>query len=110
MSSAITHWWVQRLTSVALIPLGVWLVWASLNLAGAGYADAAAFVVRPINAVMIVVTAVIVLHHTQLGIQVVVEDYIPEKEGKLLMAVTRIACMAGGLLVVAAVIKLAMGN
>lgn len=70
------HWWMQRLTSVALVPLVSWFAVAMVALAGANHATAAAWLARPFNAVLTLILIVALFHHMQLGLQVVVEDYV----------------------------------
>jgi len=70
------HWWVQRLTSLALIPLTIWFVASIIGLAGTGYTDFVAWIGNPLNATIMVVFLAVGLHHAQLGVQVVLEDYV----------------------------------
>ena len=70
------HWWVQRLTSLALIPLTLWFVASIVSLAGTGFTDFVAWIGNPVNATIMVVFLAVTFHHAQLGIQVVLEDYV----------------------------------
>ncbi len=70
------HWWAQRLTAVALIPLLLWFVSSMICLVGADQAVARAWIAIPWVAVLLIVMCGAVFHHTQLGLQVVLEDYI----------------------------------
>ena len=105
------HFWVQRVTAVALVPLTLWFVYALLSLAGADYATVTAWLRSPVNAVLMLALIVATFHHMQLGLQVVIEDYI-HGEG------IKIAClmiMKGGSLLLAvaaafAVLKVAFGG
>jgi succinate dehydrogenase / fumarate reductase membrane anchor subunit len=79
-----------------LIPLTAWLLWAIASLTGADHAAARTFMAQPLNAVMAVLTAAVTLYHAQSGIQVVCEDYVqPAWFQSALIALTRIACLAG---------------
>lgn len=73
------HWWGQRLTALALIPLTVWFVAAIIGLAvaGGGYETAVVWLGNPLNATVMVLFLGVALHHAQLGMQVVLEDYVP---------------------------------
>ena len=95
----LPHWKWQRISSVALIPLTVWLLYAISGLAGADHAQAAGFFSSPAQAFMAVLMTVVVAYHSQTGIQVICEDYLPPVLGQLLIWVTRIACIAGTLIV-----------
>jgi len=70
------HWWAQRLTALALVPLVIWFVVSLVCLSTADYAAVRAWVGSPISMVLLVLTIAMTFHHGQLGLQVVIEDYI----------------------------------
>jgi len=70
------HWIVQRVNSIALLPLTIWFLYSALTVLGQGYADARAFVAQPLNATLLAAFALTTFHHAQLGLQVVIEDYV----------------------------------
>jgi succinate dehydrogenase / fumarate reductase membrane anchor subunit len=77
------HFWHQRLTAVALVPLTViFILMVALN-AGAGYDEARAMVGHPASAVVLVLFVLAGAYHMQLGVQVVIEDYVDEGALKL---------------------------
>jgi len=92
----VGHWWWQRLTAAALVPLGIWFVIAVISLVGAGYGEARAWVTAPLNMVLLIAFAAALLHHAQLGLQVVIEDYVHNEALKLsgLLAVKGLAVLA----------------
>lgn len=92
----VEHWWWQRLTAVALVPLGIWFVVAVISLVGAGYAEARAWVTAPLNMALLIAFTAALLHHAQLGLQVVIEDYVHNEAWKLtgLLAVKGLATLA----------------
>lgn len=94
--TGVEHWWWQRLTAVALVPLGIWFVIAVISLVGAGYTEARAWVTAPINMVMLIAFSAALLHHAQLGLQVVIEDYVHNEAWKLagLLAIKFLAVLA----------------
>lgn len=69
------HWWLQRVTSVALLPLTIWFALAAASLAGASHAETIGWIGRPWNAVLLLATIGLTFHHTASGLQVVLEDY-----------------------------------
>lgn len=70
------HWWLQRVTSVALVPLTLWFVVALLVLPVADHAAVVAWIARPWNTVLMALFVVVVTQHSWLGVQVVIEDYV----------------------------------
>lgn len=74
--NATGHFWYQRVTAVALIPLSVWLLVLLNKALTAPYADSVAWLSSPINAAAIIAWTVAVIFHASLGVQVVIEDYV----------------------------------
>ena len=72
----VQHWWVQRVTAVALVPLSLWFVVSLITVAGADYLTFIAWVGSPFNTALLVILLVSVFYHAMLGLQVVIEDYI----------------------------------
>lgn len=73
------NWWLQRLTGVALVPLAIWLAFSAAVLAGSDYETVRAWIGSPVVAVLLVVLIATTSKHMQLGLQVVVEDYVEPK-------------------------------
>jgi len=72
----VHHFWMQRLTGIALIPLIIWFVFAATGLVGADLATMKAWVGRHYNPVLLGLLIIAIYHHGQLGLQVVIEDYV----------------------------------
>ncbi|PPD34726.1 MAG: succinate dehydrogenase, hydrophobic membrane anchor protein [Methylomonas sp.] len=70
------HFWYQRVTAVALIPLSVWLIVLLNKALSESYAETLAWLVSPINAFAIIGWTIAVFYHAALGVQVVIEDYV----------------------------------
>jgi succinate dehydrogenase / fumarate reductase membrane anchor subunit len=77
------HWWGQRLTALALVPLTVWFVLAALHLSGLPRAAVAHWAGNPINAALLVALVLATFRHLQLGLQAVIEDYVHAERVKL---------------------------
>ena len=75
----VHHWYVERLTSIALIPLTLWFIYVVLHLAGKPQPAVAEWASNPVNAVLMLALIAMTFHHMQLGIQVVLEDYVHVK-------------------------------
>jgi succinate dehydrogenase / fumarate reductase membrane anchor subunit len=102
------HWWGQRLTSLALLPLMFWFVVSAIGLAGAGHAATAAWIGAPLNAVLLLALLALAFHHTAAGLQVVIEDYVRGEAWRIgaLLAV-KAACWLLFLAAALAVLRLA---
>jgi succinate dehydrogenase / fumarate reductase membrane anchor subunit len=70
------HWWAMRVTSVALVPLSLWFVVAILGMGSYEFDAVAAWIAGPLNAILLSCLLIALLHHSQLGLRVVVEDYV----------------------------------
>jgi succinate dehydrogenase / fumarate reductase membrane anchor subunit len=109
--SGTDHWWAQRLTALALIPLVIWFVVSMIMVTGADHDAALAFIGSPINAVLLLLLIVAVFWHGQLGLQVVIEDYVHTKWLKVaLIIVVKGAAIFLGVASVYAVIAIALGG
>ncbi len=107
----VKHWWAQRLTAIALIPLVVWFAISLVMLSGADYDIARAWIGSPLVMVLLILTIVIGLHHGQLGLQVVIEDYVHGDGWKLaLIVAVRFVAVIFGLAAVVAILRIGFGG
>jgi len=74
--SGAHHWWMQRVTAVALALLGVWFVVSLACLGTFEYAAVLAWIANPCNATLLSLFIATLAYHSQLGVQVVIEDYV----------------------------------
>ena len=107
---AAEHWWLQRTTAVALLPLGLWLAYALLTLPKFDYTSVVAWVREPVTSILLILLVVAAGYHSALGVQVVVEDYVSSKglRAATLMAST-LAHVGLTIAAVFAVLKIAFG-
>jgi len=77
------HWWMQRVTSIALLPLTIWLVFSLAAMPGSTWQEATAWIARPFNAVLLLAFLAAAFHHTASGLQVVIEDYVRGEAARL---------------------------
>ena len=104
--SGVEHWWVERLTAIALVPLTIWFVVSVLTLLGAEQPVVVAWAGRPVNTVLLLALVIMTFHHMQLGLQVVIDDYVRASH----LAVTLLnkgAAMMLGLFSIVAILKMA---
>jgi len=79
----VSHWWTQRVTSVALVLLGLWFVFSLVRMPDMSYAVVTAWVSSPVNAVLLSLLMGTMVYHSMLGVQVVVEDYVSHHGAKI---------------------------
>lgn len=70
------HWWAQRWTSIALVPLSLWFMCAAIRLEGATRADVADWMSGPLPIVLMITLVVVSFYHLQLGVMAIIEDYV----------------------------------
>jgi succinate dehydrogenase / fumarate reductase, membrane anchor subunit len=70
------HWWMQRITSLALIPLTLWFLCAMVRMIGATREDVVSWMAGPLPIVLMIALVIATFHHLQAGLQVVIEDYV----------------------------------
>lgn len=105
------HWWAQRLTALALIPLVIWFAISLVMLSGADYGMVRAWIASPVAMVLLILTIAIGLHHGQLGMQVVIEDYVHNDGVKLaLIVAVRFLAVLFGLAAVVAIMRIGFGG
>jgi len=79
----VHHWWAQRMSAVALLPLSLWLIFSLISLTGSDYTVFHAWLSEFGNSVFLVLFLVAMFHHAQLGLQVVIEDYVHSELWKM---------------------------
>lgn len=109
--SGAGHWWAQRLTAAALVPLVAWFVLSLLAHLGADWAVMARWAGRPWNSVLLLALLIVLFHHLALGLQVVIEDYVHSEGRKLVgVAVMKAAVALLWLAATVSVLKLAFAG
>ncbi|TVR81872.1 MAG: succinate dehydrogenase, hydrophobic membrane anchor protein [Rhodospirillales bacterium] len=106
----VHHWWGQRVTAIALVPLSLWFVVSAIGLMGADLPAFQAWIGSLFNAVLMVVLVAVLFYHAWLGMQVVIEDYVHGEAAKttsLLIVKFALAVMAVACIL--AVARLAIG-
>jgi succinate dehydrogenase / fumarate reductase membrane anchor subunit len=73
--SGAHHWWMQRVTSIALLPLTIWFIVSLATDAGMTHGEVLLWIGRPFNAVLLLALIGLTFHHVAAGLQVIIEDY-----------------------------------
>jgi succinate dehydrogenase / fumarate reductase membrane anchor subunit len=77
--TGLHHWWLQRLTAIALIPLTIWFVTIIAFINEADYQQSIDLISQPFNGTLLILFIIASFWHSQLGMQVVIEDYVSQK-------------------------------
>ncbi|MDN5849513.1 MAG: succinate dehydrogenase, hydrophobic membrane anchor protein [Nitrococcus sp.] len=109
--SGTSHWWLQRVTAVALVPLLIWFIIGLVRHGGADYESARAWLGSPITAVLMILTLATTFIHGALGIQIILEDYVGHDALKLaLIVLVKFAAVAIAAMGIFAVLSIAFGG
>ena len=105
------HWWAQRLTAAALVPLTLWFIWSVLRLTDASQGDVADWLASPVRLALMLALVVATFHHLQLGLQVVIEDYVHQEGVKLgLVLAVKGICILLALICIICVLALGLNS
>ena len=81
--SGVHHWWHQRLTAIAMVPLVLSALYLVLRIAGSDYEQAILLLQNPFNAAILLLLIITGFWHAMLGVQVVIEDYVGSDWGRI---------------------------
>ncbi len=104
----VSHWWMQRVTAVAMVPLTTWMIYMLVAMMRTGQArQVQAWLTDPLAAYPLALMLGLMFFHAKLGVQVIIEDYIHAPQLKYTLLLLNIAfCWIGGIASIAAIIKL----
>lgn len=107
----VQHWWLQRLTSIALVPLAIWFLVSLLALPAFDQATVRIWLSQGWTALLLCLLVLVASWHSQLGVRVVIEDYVHAAGGRTLLLVLvtflHVFIAAAGLF---AVLRVALGS
>lgn len=105
------EWKAERASSLILVPLTLWGLWSGYVLSGGGYEGALDWFRSPVNAVLLAVTLLVSVWHMQMGLKVIIDDYIhkPGSRG-LLMGLIGLVCVLIAAAGVFFIVRLALGS
>ena len=105
------EWTAERASSLVLVPLTIWGLWSGFVLSGGGYDGALAWFRSPVNAILLAVTLLVSVWHMQMGLKVIVDDYIhkPGSRG-LLLGLIGLLCLVLAAASIFFIVRLALGS
>ncbi len=104
------HWWAQRVTAIALVPLTLWLVLSLLMLPGLGYDTVRAWASMPSTGFLASLLVAVMTYHSYLGTHVIVEDYVHSTGPKIIgLLLLRFAYVLSGGACIFAILRMAFG-
>ena len=107
----LSHWWTQRLTSVALVPLVLWFVFSLARIPELDYLQFRVWIASPVTATLLIVFLIAAFYHLQLGLQVIVEDYVHTGWLKLTgLILINFSCWLLAVAAIISVLKLYLGR
>ena len=105
----VGHWQRQRFTAAALLPLHLWFVFAFTGRLGAGYSNMLAWLSQPLVGLAALLYLGLMFYHAALGLQVVIEDYVPRERGRgALIALMQLALAAAGAAAIFSVLRIVL--
>ncbi len=107
--SGVHHWWLQRVTAISNLALVVWFIVSLLRLPDYGHQTVVAWLGQPLVAVPMVLFTVSVFWHLRLGLQVLIEDYVHGGARIAALLALSAFAVAGGLVGVFSILKIALG-
>lgn len=90
----VEHWWAERVSAVALVPLTIWFAASIIAVAGSDHAAFIAWLGSPVSSVCMVLLLLTLFYHMALGLQVVIEDYVHSRAKTPLLVAMRAGCFA----------------
>jgi len=108
--SGAQHWWAQRVSAIALVPLCLWFVVSIVAHAGSDYAVFVAWIRTPLATSCMVLLLIALFHHSALGLQVVIEDYVHSDVRFAAIVAIRLGCYGLAVIGIIATLHIAFGG
>ncbi len=106
----VGHWWRERVTAVALIPLTLWFVVSIIAHSGSDYTAFIAWLKMPLATCMMILLLIALFYHAALGLQVIIEDYVHSAMKIPALVLMRLACFGLVVTGILAVLRIVFGN
>ena len=107
----LAHWRAQRLTAIALVPLTIWFIVSMMTLVSSDYAEVRTWMSSPLVCSMLIALIVAVFYHAQLGLQVVIEDYLHQPGYKFAgLIIVKLLSALLGIVCAVSVLRVGLGS
>ena len=104
------HWFAERLTAIALVPLSLWFVASIIAYAGADFAVFIGWLRTPLATSFMILLLIALFHHSALGLQVVIEDYVHSDAKFAAVIAVRLGCYGFAVAGIVATLRIAFGG
>ena len=109
--SGTSHWWAQRVSALALIPLTLWFVYSAMKFIGMDLFAFRAWLNEPGSVLLLSLFLIALFYHMQLGLQVVIEDYVHGEKNKIFLLLSnKFAAALFAISSLVAIIQIAYGG
>ena len=106
-----SHWWAQRVTAIALIPLSLWFIYSAVTLVGIDRAGFKVWLNAPGSILLMTLFVIALFYHMQLGLQVVIEDYVHNERNQIVsLVLNKLVAIFFAVSSIIALIKVAFGG
>lgn len=108
--SGVEHWWAERISAIALIPLTLWFVASLIAHTGSDYAGFTAWLRTPLAAILMIALLIALFYHTALGLRVIIEDYRHTWTKFVAIISSQLVCFVLALAGIVATLRIALGG
>lgn len=106
----VGHWWAERVTAVALVPLTIWFLVSVVTLTGSNHAGVVNWLRTPSATICMVLLLVALFYHMPLGLQVIIEDYVHSRARFLVLIAMRLGCFALAVTGIVVTLRISFGG
>jgi succinate dehydrogenase / fumarate reductase, membrane anchor subunit len=103
----VEHWWIQRATAVALIPLALWFMTSLIVLVRSDYSTVIVWLRTPYVIILVVLLLIALFYHAALGLQVVIEDYVHRSIKISMLVAIHFGCVTLAISGILAILRIA---
>lgn len=109
-SKGVGHWWAERVSAIALIPLTIWFLASVIALTGRDHAGVVTWLRAPSARICMVLLLVALFYHMALGLQVVIEDYVHSGARFPVLIAIRLGCFALAVTGIVVTLRISLGG